>query len=185
MNRYNRNRRNHTFPVLQLGQPKGTKQEMTTTDEQLEPSASDAPFGMPAALWSHLQSLGKSGKLLNTPPVLLALLWVAAGRNVSGTINDSGYGGYFGLHSGTAYPTSTGSSRVPDMTGTSTTAFGSQAEAAAAEFKEILKTGNPRKIIEALLISLAESTEYMTAAMAELEYEQQQRHDQLDGGNNG
>jgi hypothetical protein len=89
---------------------------------------------------TQLQELANSGSLDGVDPHILAAIDQAESSGSGGGINSEGYGGWFGLHVGNAYPT--GSINAATMSSTSQQAFDEQAQIAAGEFASLLESHN-------------------------------------------
>jgi len=120
------------------------------------PAAVDAPGGMgppaptttlnwapiPSAQITWLNNLSNAGKLWGIPPQILAVIDFAesGGETAGAGINSSGYGGYFGLGTG-SYPG--GSVTAAQLNANNQASFEAQAQVAASEFASLLtKNGN-------------------------------------------
>jgi len=99
-------------------------------------SANWAPI--PAQQQNWLNQLSSSGQLSGIPPQYLAAMDWAESNGMGGSVNSEGYGGFFGLASGTQYPN--GSLRTAQLTGTDQASFNAQATTAAAELAKLIKS---------------------------------------------
>lgn len=91
---------------------------------------------LPAWQVDTLNQLADAGLLYGVPPSVLAGIDQAESSGQGGAVNPEGFGGYFGLGSGTAYPGGTATPAI--LHGTDPTSFSDQAQIAASEFAALL-----------------------------------------------
>lgn len=98
---------------------------------------------LPSWQIQQLNSLAESGQLSGVPPQVLALIAKAESGGQGGSINSSGYGGFFGLAPNQNY--SGNSVTTSQLQGTDVNSFSAQAITAAGLFRSLLNQfgGNP------------------------------------------
>lgn len=107
-----------------------------TTQPRAGGGSSTALSNIPQWEADQLASLAAAGQLSGLDPNILAAIDSAESSGQGGSINSSGFGGYFGLQAGGSYPAGTATTTM--LQGTNATAFDQQAVLSASDFNNML-----------------------------------------------